>query len=310
MAGTVCEVSSSIESTPRPARQGAVTRRVRALVAGGVLAAAGVVSLPGVSAAQAPADGPRPAACKASYTVRAGDGWTMIAARLGVKATELYALNGATWRTPIYPGRAICVPAGAVVAAPVPSTVPNAPASASCARPYTVRPGDAWTTIAARHKVRVDALYSLNGSTARTVLFAGRTVCLPTNASTPAAAPPTATAPPAAAPPTTRPPATVTPSKQNWSQDEVIAIIRQVWPDELEEKAIAIAWRESKHRPGVRNYCCFGVFQIYWNVHKGWLSSIGVTAAEQLYNPLVNAQAALMLYNRAGGWGPWRTTAG
>ncbi len=315
MAGTVCEDSSSIESTPRPERRGAFARRIAVLVAGVVLTSVGIVSVQGASAAPAPArtaPAALPPSCKASYTVRAGDGWTVIAARLKVKVRELYSLNGASSRTPLYAGRAICAPANARGATPVTSVTPNSPRSAKCTKSYTVRPGDAWTTIAARHKVGVKALYSVNTSNSRTVLYAGRTICLPANASTPTTTPPTTPPPPttAPAPTTTKPPATVPPAKQNWTQAEVIAIIRQVWPDHLEEKAIAIAWRESNHKPGVRNYCCFGLFQIYWNVHKGWLSSIGITSAEQLYHPQANAYAALVLYNRAGGWGPWAMTAG
>ena len=312
MAGTVCEDSSSIESTPRQARPSGFARRMVGLVTGLVVVTVGIVSAQGASAAPAPSrtsPSTLPASCKATYTVRAGDGWTIIARRLEVGVGDLYTLNGASSRTPLFAGRPICVPVNAKGAVLVPTTVPNSPGSTNCAKAYTVRAGDGWTIIARQHSVSVDSLYTANRSNARTPLFAGRTICLPANAATPttAAPPPPTTAP---APPTTaRPPATVPPARQNWTQAEVVAIIRQVWPDHLEEKAITIAWRESNHRPGVRNFCCFGLFQIYFNVHRSWLASMGVTSAEQLYNPLVNAQAALALYNRAGGWGPWRMTA-
>ena len=55
----------------------------------------------------------------------------------------------------------------------------------------------------------------------------------------------------------------------------------------------------------MRNWCCYGLFQIKWDSHQSWLAGLGITSAEQLYDPLVNAHAALMLYMRAGGWGPW-----
>ena len=100
------------------------------------------------------------------------------------------------------------------------------------------------------------------------------------------------------APTTTQPPRTYT-------RDEVAQIIRDVWPDDLEDKAIAIATRESNLTPAVRNACCFGLFQIYFSVHAGWLAQMGVTSATQLYDPLINTQAALALYYRNGGWGPW-----
>ena len=86
---------------------------------------------------------------------------------------------------------------------------------------------------------------------------------------------------------------------------EAVAIIRAVWPDDLEERAIEIAWRESNHRSNVNNYCCYGLFQIHWEAHRSWLTASGVTSASQLYDPTVNAVAAYTLYQRAGGFGPW-----
>ena len=86
---------------------------------------------------------------------------------------------------------------------------------------------------------------------------------------------------------------------------EVQQIIREVWPDDQEDKAIAIAWRESNWVPTVRNYCCIGLFQIYWNVHKSWLIPLGVKSSDMLFDPRINATAALALYQRAGGWAPW-----
>ncbi len=90
----------------------------------------------------------------------------------------------------------------------------------------------------------------------------------------------------------------------------MIAIIREVWPDHLEDKAIEIAWRESNHIPTARNFCCYGLFQIYYSVHSSWLAGIGITSADQLFDPRKNATAAYTLYQRAGGWGPWAMTAG
>lgn len=104
-------------------------------------------------------------------------------------------------------------------------------------------------------------------------------------------------------PPTTAPPTTA--PKTSWTRAEVIQIIRNVFPDNLEEHAIFIATRESNLVPNVRNYCCFGLFQIYYDVHRSWLNQMGITSPEQLYDPTTNAMAALVLYNRSGGWGPW-----
>ena len=83
-------------------------------------------------------------------------------------------------------------------------------------------------------------------------------------------------------------------------------IIRDIWPDALEQRAIEIAWRESNWIPTADNgHCCHGVFQIYWTVHRSWLADFGVTSLEQLYDPVTNTRMALEIYNRAGGWGPW-----
>ena len=93
--------------------------------------------------------------------------------------------------------------------------------------------------------------------------------------------------------------------KNTYSRAEVEAIIREVWPDDLEDEAVRIATRESNLIPTVRNYCCYGLFQIYYSVHRTWLAQMGVTSASQLYDPRVSATAAYALYQRSGSWAPW-----
>jgi hypothetical protein len=118
----------------------------------------------------------------------------------------------------------------------------------------------------------------------------------------------TTTVPPTTAPPTTQPappPSTLPPADGEYTAEENEAIIRYIWPDDLEDRAVEIAWRESNLRNDVRNYCCYGLFQIYYTVHRSWLAGLGVTSAEDLYDPVLNAVAAYTLYQRAGGWGPW-----
>jgi len=95
------------------------------------------------------------------------------------------------------------------------------------------------------------------------------------------------------------------PAPQPEPVGDVESIIRDVWPDELEDRAVQIAWRESNHQPGVRNACCFGLFQIFWSVHRGWMADFGVTSSDQLFDARTNAEMAYQLYLRAGGWGPW-----
>ncbi len=198
----------------------------------------------------------------------------------------------------------------------------------TCALEYEIAGGDFWIRIADGSGVALADLLAANDATVSTPLFPGSTICLPAGATTPSPPPaptptadtdrapstpapaPTPTRPPTpspttTAPPTTSPPPPPPPPASNASAAEVQAIIRAVWPDELEERALQVAWRESNYIPTAKNFCCYGVFQIYWSVHQGWLADMGVTSAEQLYDPTVNARAALVLYQRAGGWGPW-----
>ncbi len=194
-------------------------------------------------------------------------------------------------------------------------------ADKACATTYTIVSGDSWSSIASRAKITMKSLLAINNATVNTMLLPGKTVCLPAGAAAPgppSTKPPTTTQPPATTqpkptpttkpPPATTPPVTQPPPPANtYSKAQVAQIIRDIWPDDLEDEAIRIATRESNLIPTVRNSCCYGLFQIYYTVHRTWLASIGVTSAAQLYDPHVNASAALAMYNRSG-WGPWGTS--
>jgi hypothetical protein len=92
---------------------------------------------------------------------------------------------------------------------------------------------------------------------------------------------------------------------RTYTAAEVESIIRQVWPDALEDHALAIAKRESKLIPTSRNWCCYGLFAIYYEAGKRLLNGIGVTNANQLFDPWVNSRAAVAIY-QAAGWDPWK----
>jgi LysM repeat protein len=186
-----------------------------------------------------------------------------------------------------------------------------------CVKDYEVAAGDYWILIAQKVSVSLSDVLAANAATVDTPLYAGRTVCLPAAASAPTTAAPattaavratttTVTAPTTAAKATTTSTAAGAAPTNHYSRAEVEAIIREVWPDELEDEAVRIATRESNLVPTARNYCCFGLFQLYFSVHRAWLGQIGVTAAEQLYDPMLNSYAAYAMYLRAGGWGPWK----
>ena len=218
------------------------------------------------------------------------------------------------------------VPAASPVIEAVAETVATSIAP-QCAKEYDVVAGDYWILIAKKVSVSLKEVLAANGATTDSPIYPGRTVCLPATASTPTTAAPAApttvkaTTTTAAATTTTakatittvavavKTTSTSTPAAAapaaSYSRTAVEAIIRQVWPDNLEDEAVRIATRESNLIPTVRNYCCFGLFQVYFNVHKTWLAQSGVTSPEQLYDPLTNAYIAYAMYLKAGGWGPW-----
>jgi hypothetical protein len=98
---------------------------------------------------------------------------------------------------------------------------------------------------------------------------------------------------------------TITAPTRTYTRAEVEAIIRSVWPANLADEAVRIATRESNLRAAAHNWCCYGIFQIYFAMNRPALASVGVTEATQLFDPLVNATAAYAIYLRDG-WGPWQ----
>ena len=155
--------------------------------------------------------------------------------------------------------------------------------AASCPRTYIAKRGDSWWSIAQKSNTTLNRVLKLNGAKSTTRILVGDEVCIPADKA---------------------PAATVS----TFTQAEVIQIIRDAWPDDLEERALFIAHRESKYRPGAisGSKCCYGLFQIYYRWHKSWLPEVGVTSAIQLLDPRLNAAAAYRMYKRNNGWGPWK----
>jgi LysM repeat protein len=213
------------------------------------------------------------------------------------------------------------------VAAPSPTTTPaptvtvgtTAPATVAiqanevpattlppCGSTYTVRPGDSWSLVADRASIRMSDLLATNGATTRSMLYPDDEICLPpgarvvipTTTAAPARANPHGSSTPSSAPTTTVP---LPPAP---SAAEAEAIIREVWPDELEERALEIVHRESRFDANAQNWCCVGLFQLHWNAHKRWLAGMGITERRQLFDARTNASAAYALHQR-NGWSPW-----
>jgi len=188
----------------------------------------------------------------------------------------------------------------------------SAAAAETCTKTHTARRGESWWTISRKYRITLRRILDLNNARTSTKILIGDRVCVraapaPTTTVPPATVPPD-TAPPTTAPGDTVPPTTERPAPSPASAQAVIQIIREEWPDELEEKALRVAWRESNYKPrvvgGTRN-CCWGLFQIYYEVHKSWLPTVGVNAPEDLLDARTNARAAYRIYQRSGSWRPW-----
>jgi LysM repeat protein len=183
----------------------------------------------------------------------------------------------------------------AVITAAVLSVAPveGSAASAACARPYVAVKNDSWNRIATKTGVTMKALLQENKATTTTMILIGATLCLPKGT-------------------TWNQPSTKSTGLRNlpspsrsYSRRQAAAIIREIFPDHLEERALAIAQRESKLASTSYTWCCVGLFQINWWAHKPWLKDIGVTKASQLLDARVNVRAAYVMYKRNSGWGPW-----
>lgn len=184
-----------------------------------------------------------------------------------------------------------------------------------CALTYEAAVGDSWYRIADGAGITPADLLAANLAQLGTPIFPGDEICLPPGAVMPP--PPTTTAAPTTTPTTTvasAPPSTTAPTTTAApattaplaTTDQVQQLIREIWPDELEERALQIAWRESGYRANAYNgWCCYGVFQIYYTAHASWLDDFGVYKASDLFDARKNITAAYEIYQRAGGWGPW-----
>lgn len=196
-----------------------------------------------------PTTAPNP--CALTYTVRAGDSWSLIASRHQVSVDALYTANRANSRTMLYAGRVLCLPPGAVT-----TTTTTAPPPV-CAGTYVVRSGDGWQRIANIHGVTLTALLGVNRATRSTPLFVGRSICLPEGFTTTTTAPPT-TAPPTTAGPTTTVPGTnpalAVPPNSGTGRRAIYSKTRQrVWAVEADgrvTRTYLVSGKMAQPRPG------------------------------------------------------------
>jgi hypothetical protein len=241
--------------------------------------------------------------------IRGSDGHVVNAGVLPGAVVGADPIVGSTSTTVagVFPGLATTSIAPATTA---PSSASSAPAGGSALSAQSDSGSTATTaatstaTTKAATKAPATTTKSTSATTAAPVKKAPSTTAAPKVTTTPA--------PKATTPPTTKAPATTTttaaalaPPPNAYSKDDVEAIIRSVFPADQADQAVRIATRESNLVPTVRNWCCFGLFQIYFQMNQKTLAAIGVTSAEQLYDPRVNAEAAYAIWQRSG-WAPWQ----
>lgn len=135
-----------------------------------------------IVAAPAPA---APAPSSGQYTIVRGDTIGAIAHRFGMSTPAVLAANGLSRTSIIYPGQTIKLPATAGTAAvtiapsPTPPPAPTAVA-ASSAKSHVIAPGETATSIAAKFGVSLSQLLSANTLRPTSIIFAGKTLIIPT----------------------------------------------------------------------------------------------------------------------------------
>ncbi|MET1020935.1 MAG: LysM peptidoglycan-binding domain-containing protein [Arthrobacter sp.] len=166
------------------------------------------IRLSGSAAPAAPAPaapGPSAPAGGAVYTVKSGDTLSAIAARHGVKLSEVFGWNGLNMGSIIRPGQQIKVGGGTAApapSAPAPAPAPAAPAPAAPAPAgpasgsYTIKSGDTLSGIAARNGVKLADVLAANRLTMSSIIYPGQKLALPGSSIAPAATPPAATVTP------------------------------------------------------------------------------------------------------------------
>ena len=171
-----------------------------------------------------------------------------------------------------------------------------------CGAKFTVQLGDSWSLLADYAGVGTRELLQVNRANARTVIVPGDELCVPSGARMRRPAPVVTTQPARRA---SSPKPNVVVAVKRFTAAQSTQIIRDVFPEALEKRALEIVQRESHTNAAAYNFCCYGLFQIHFQAHKSWLTTIGVTNPSQLLDAGTNARAALTLYKRSNSWAAW-----
>ena len=171
-----------------------------------------------------------------------------------------------------------------------------------CGAKFSVQLGDSWSLLADYAGVGTRELLQVNKANARTVIVPGDELCVPQGARMRRPAPVVTTQPARQA---SSPKPVVVVAAKRFTAAQSTKIIRDVFPDALEKRALEIVQRESHTNAAAYNFCCYGLFQIHFQAHKSWLATLGVTNPSQLLDAGTNARAALTLYKRSNSWAAW-----
>lgn len=126
---------------------------------------------------------PAPTASGGRYMIVRGDTISGIAGKFGVTAQAVLSANGLGWKSIIYPGQTLAIPGAASVAtaAAPPAAAPAPPAAASG---HKIVSGDTISSIAKKFGVSVSALLSANQLQQSSIIYAGKTLVIPSAATT------------------------------------------------------------------------------------------------------------------------------
>lgn len=144
------------------------------LSAGSIIHPGKVLTISGPAAAQGATTSSSPAT---SYTVRAGDTLSGIAAKHKTSLATVLSLNGIDASSVIHPGQKVKVGGQAVAATP--SSPTQQAAKPSSGNKYVIKAGDTLSAIAAEHNVGLSALASANGTDRNAPIYPGKTLTIP-----------------------------------------------------------------------------------------------------------------------------------
>jgi len=123
-----------------------------------------------------------------TYTVKAGDTLLTIAARHGLRVSQLATANGLAWNAWVYAGQRLILPGVPAETSPATETPATETPTTTSNGIYVVKAGDNLFRIALQHNVSLAALKTANGLYSD-IVYVGQKLTIPAPGSTPVAQP-------------------------------------------------------------------------------------------------------------------------